>query len=265
MPEESTRAIAQPFVKDIISPPIELEFQAKRQWCHDALQDGQVTAWIDDFASLNEWLLDHCDSTAIVNSIALAPRRYAFVVKNDAESRPLAANLSQAIITLETTTAWKELQRRSFGWGDSCPTTASTATDTTPVSVEHMGGLFIITGAITAMAALSGCGEAASKALRRSGETQAWESTDDVAHGRTEGEMLRALINKIDKLNSEVDSGLRRAPTLTNMPSKLDLTTPSKGSPPAGRGTWWRRSPSGAKATFEDENVQPPGCNVNET
>jgi hypothetical protein len=243
MPEESTLAIAQPFVKDIISPPIDLEFQAKRQWCHDALQEGQATAWIDDMGSLNEWLLSHCDSTAIVQAIALATRRYSFVTTF--EKRSLAANLSQAIITLETTTDWKELQRQSFGWGDSCPTTASTATDTTPVSFEQMGGLFIITGSITAIAILCSCSEAAHKAFRRSGETQAWEATEDVAHGRTEGEMLRALIGKIDRLNAaEADSGARRGPA----PGSPTATTPGKGD----------------KASFEDENIQPPGCNVPE-
>mmetsp|Transcript_53704 Transcript_53704/g.142636 ORF Transcript_53704/g.142636 Transcript_53704/m.142636 type:complete len:221 (+) Transcript_53704:3-665(+) len=218
-----------------------MEFQAKRQWCHDALQEGQATVWIDDMGSLNEWLLNHCDTTAIVHTIALAPRRYSFVTTFD--KRAVAANLSQAIIKLETTTVWKELQRQSFGWGDSCPATASTATDTTPVSVEQMGGLFIITGTITAVAAVCGCVEAAGKALRRNGEAQAWEATEDVAHGRTEGEMLRALIGKIDRLNAEAGVGSRNGPARSpSMPA-----------------------PKGDGGTFEDENIHHPGMNAPET
>jgi len=241
LPEESTVAIAQPFVKEIISPPYDMEFQAKRQWCHDALQEGQATVWIDDMGSLNEWLLNHCDTTAIVHTIALAPRRYSFVTTFD--KRAVAANLSQAIIKLETTTVWKELQRQSFGWGDSCPAAASTATDTTPVSVEQMGGLFIITGTITAVAAVCGCVEAAGKALRRNGEAQAWEATEDVAHGRTEGEMLRALIGKIDRLNAEAGVGSRNGPARSpSMPA-----------------------PKGDGGTFEDENIHHPGMNAPET
>ncbi|CAK0824986.1 unnamed protein product [Prorocentrum cordatum] len=231
LPDDPLQAIVQPYVKDIVSPSAGMEYQAQRQWCHAALQEGQASVWIDDMGSLSEWLLKHCDSVALVNTIALAPRRLAFVASH--EKRSIVANLSQAIIKLESTPAWIELQRDSFGWGSSCGTTISSASDTTPITFESMGGLFLITGTITVTAAIAGCGEAASKGSRR--KICVEQEASEERHGRTDGEMLRTLIGKIDRLRTQADPESRR------------------------------RCSRGDEAAFEGENSRPPGYDMPET
>jgi len=195
--DEAVAAIAAPFVKSVIAPNETLEHSARRQWCHDALQTGLAAVWMDDYASTNEWLLSHCSSVALVPTIQLAPRRLGFMTTRAKSG--LAANISAALADLEKKPAFKDIHRESFGWGASCGVSNTPTGDTAQVSFESMAGLFVICGTIAAISLGMSIMLGATRRIRGA-HGGAYDEDFQADHTATEGEMLRALLQKVDKL-----------------------------------------------------------------
>merc|ERR1712176_1194643 len=84
-----------------------------------------------------------------------------------------------------------------FGWGRSCPTDG--AGNTAQVSLESMGGLFVVSGVLAGISLVLAVVSAAQRRWCASGNVGADEEMD---HTATEGEMLRALLRKVDYLGN---------------------------------------------------------------
>ncbi|CAE8644101.1 unnamed protein product [Polarella glacialis] len=85
------------FVKSSVSagPMMAMSFLEGKEFCHQALRNGQADVWIHPYESLKMYLMDNCGDLELVENIRILPNTWGFILK--AEQRHLAANLSAAL------------------------------------------------------------------------------------------------------------------------------------------------------------------------
>jgi hypothetical protein len=189
-----------PYVQDfVIAPQVDVTVSDQRQFCHQQVSEKKADIWIDDYSAQNFYLLGnkHCSSLALSQSISLMPNRVGFALS--VSNQDLATQMSQAIVWLEKQQVYKDLGQEMFRWGQACPLVESS--DTAQVDIGSMGGLFVVCGALAGVSLLVGIAVAAR-------QRSSWfkHGVDELDHSATEGEMLRALLRKVDGLQSYIEN-----------------------------------------------------------
>jgi len=159
-----------------------------------------VDIWIEDYSANNFYLLaqKHCSSLAFSQGISLVPRRVGFALS--AGNQDLAAQMSQAVVWLEKQQVYKDLGQEIFRLGEACPLVESS--NTAQIDISSMGGLFVVSGMLAGLSLLAAFAVAAKQRSSRN----KYGADDELDHSATEGEMLRALLRKVDGLQSFIEN-----------------------------------------------------------
>lgn len=165
-----------------------IDVVGRTAWVNDKLDSGGCDVWLHDKAVLQGEYLAACDSREMASFINVAPIFYSF----GGLDRTLTANLSAGLTDLIATPDMSNLKRSAFGEGLTCDDGGGD--DTTPISVEMMAGVYII------FAAIAGLAIVVAVVLRVGTACSDGSAANDIDHTATDGEMLRALLGKVDQL-----------------------------------------------------------------
>ena len=187
----------QPSVRHL-TPPLSKKPGMAGQYI-EKLSSGECSAWADDANNLLLHHLDNCGTTQMLPYVNLLPT--AFVLMLPQEERKLAINISAAIAFIDGSPQGVELRERAFRSGETCSVAVEA---TTQVTAKQMVGLFYICGGLAFLALLFASCRSVLGILHRFGHTGGDRSLD---HTATEGEMLRLLIDKVDRLAAKEAGG----------------------------------------------------------
>ena len=232
-----------PFVGSLIGPPDAMVFDPapRLEWCAEQLRSGEADILLYDRPILLDYLFKSSDSSGSSSSsssgrrlsaagraastgnpggsggkgtsftgkcsilsdaswVQLLPDNWVFALRS--EDAHFGAMLSATISAAKFTPAMLRLQQQYFYAGKTCGD-ASVA-DTTPVNLPAMAGLFYISGGLAVLAVLLAL-------LQRTFVAAAVDA--DAGSLASNGEMLRAIIEKVDRLEQQQVGSPKREAT----------------------------------------------------
>ena len=201
----------------------------RKQWVSDKLDAGECDVWLHDITVIQGIYLANCASRELTSFISVSPILYGFVGVDPA----VVGNVSAGLAGLSATPAFEQattaalppyqtsaplhplarprmlsevtwpsrvaqVKRSYFGTGLQC-SAEDADSDTTPISAEMMAGVYIIYAVIVGLAVSMAVGLRVKFHLGLG-------ASDTLSHTATDGEMLRALVGKIDTL-MDADAG----------------------------------------------------------
>ena len=174
-------------------------------YCLEALRSGEADVWMTDRETLHSQHLNACNETREATFIRVLPFSMAWALR--AEDAHIALGLSVAWRFLQSQKQGVNLRNEYYFQGRTCPTDESGATD--PVGLKAMSGLFLLCGGVAVAALLMGLaarlmarGCPGRGVVRPSGSSAAGSSRT-LDHTATEGELLRLLLAKVERLQEQ--------------------------------------------------------------
>jgi len=178
------------------------QYLERSDWCANALRRRDADIWVSSQAWVQNYLIsfNQCTDLHRAEWFEVFPKRvYLWLADAD-----FAHQISLAINHIQSPPIHTWLEQDAFQYGKVC-----TATESKSASIDapSMSGLFIIWGAITALAVVIACALRMRRDCPSAGDggdlgvEEAVESVDSFA---TDGEMLRYLIRKIDAMSQDL-------------------------------------------------------------
>jgi hypothetical protein len=180
-----------------------------------------------------------CKDWTIVPNLDFAPQFQSLVFRDDAFGIALARNVSVAFADFVTKKEYGEMMSNQLGLKQTCEADNEEG-DTTAIKLEDMKGLFFVVAASMAASILAGVvgwsrrsfGQKQNATVKRDDENAEDLDLDDL----TQGEMLRLLLERVEKLDRRQDLNRRlnnlgdRSPTSPWGESVQPQSTPTVGA-----------------------------------
>jgi len=196
-----------PYVGSVIYPdsytgPPQDSYTYYDDYCLAAIARGDADVWLQSNVLVHMSHLSQCSNTSVLSFVNILPQDMGFLMRT-ADAR-LVEHFNTVINFIFARPMGVLLKETEFRSGQTCPPDSLLSDgDTTPVDFASMAGLFYLCG-IVALLAL------ALAAARWLGSVCSPEATSQASsqldHTATEGEMLRDLLSRMDKLQSEIAS-----------------------------------------------------------
>jgi len=155
-------------------------------------------------AILNGAWLDDCTGRELLSWIRVSPIKYGFVTVPRLSS--FMTNFSSAMADLAVSRSFAEYKNEFFREGETCGD--GDVEDTTPINARMMAGVYIIfavSGALAVVVAV----------LLRYNLKSKRADEDKLDPTYTDGELLRALIAKVDRIDERIASPVGNADIAT--------------------------------------------------
>jgi len=204
--------------------PTTANVPARKALVYSWLNEGTCDVLLADADILQTELLNGCANRSWASFINIAPINWGFVA--NAANRELLGNFSTGLAHFKQTPKYMDLRSRYLGGGVECPIDVG---DSEAISADMMMGVFYIFYISAGIAiVLAFVLRVKQRCKARLGVVD--EDSGHLDHAATEGEMLRALLKKVDDLDvarrhdNHGEHGDRKASSTTTK----DVTIPAK-------------------------------------
>jgi hypothetical protein len=171
--------------------------EARKVWVREQLDADTCDVWLQDAVVLQKELLANCESREALPFVSVVPIMYNMV----GIERQLVANISAGLAALGGTPRFDRLKRDNFGTGLTCGADESSSTQ---ISAQMMAGVYIIFATFSGLAVLLAAVLRLQSELSRKGDREA-SADKDMTHTATEGDMLRAILRKVERMDQRLE------------------------------------------------------------